>query len=286
MSEEKEKKGLELFDNFEIRKVWHKEEWYFAVEDIVYVLTKSKDVKDYIKKMRKRDEALNKGWGKIVPPLPLKTSGGVQKVNCANTKGILRIIQSITSKRAEPLKLWLAEVGHQKLEEIQNPELAIDRTKQLYRDKGYDDNWIKGRMRSISIRNELTDEWQQRGATTNKDYAILTNEITHATFGLDTARYKAHKGLTKPSHNLKDNMTGIELALMSLAEATTTELHKSRDTYGFDGLSKDANDGGHIASDTRKKIEKETGKKVVSKENYLHLTKNRKKELDDKKKKN
>ena len=179
-----------LFEGREIRKVWHNNMWYFVVEDVVLALTDSKDVKQYIRKMRVRDPELNKGWVQIVLTLLVETKGGKQKMNCANTKGILRIIQSISSPKAEPFKLWLAEIGYERIEEINNPELAMDRMKKLYEQKGYSKAWIEQRERGIITRHLLTDEWKIRGAKEGLEYAILTNEIYKEGFGLTAKQYK------------------------------------------------------------------------------------------------
>jgi DNA-damage-inducible protein D len=182
-----------VFKEQAIRRVWHNDEWWFAVADVVAVLTDSVNPADYIKKMRSRDKELAKGWGQIVTPLLVDTSGGRQKANCANTEGIFRIIQSIPSARAEPFKLWLAQVGYERVKEIENPELAQERMKQLYEQKGYPKDWIDKRLRGIAIRQNLTDEWQERGIISQKDYAILTAEISKATFGMTPTEYKQHK---------------------------------------------------------------------------------------------
>ena len=177
---------LAVFQDKEIRKVWHNEEWWFVIRDVVGALTDSVDIKGYIKDMRRRDEELSKGWGQIATPLSFQTSGGLQRLNCANTEGIFRIIQSIPSKKAEPFKLWLAKVGYERVQEIENPELAQKRMKELYRSKGYSDAWIEKRLRGIAVRDELTDEWKKRDVKERKEYAILTDEISKATFGLKT----------------------------------------------------------------------------------------------------
>lgn len=175
---------LALFEEKEIRKTWEDNKWYFSIEDVVYALTESKDPKQYINKLRKRDEYLNQGWVQIVHTLKMNTNGGKQKINCADTEGILRIIQSIPSPKAEPFKRWLAKVGSERIEEINNPELAMDRMKKIYEKKGYSKSWIEQRERGITTRHNLTDEWRERGATEGKDYAILTNEIYKSGFGL------------------------------------------------------------------------------------------------------
>jgi len=189
--------SIKLFESKQIRTVWNEEDqkWYFVVEDVVLVLTDSKDPKQYIKRMRQRDEELAKGWVQIVPILWVETAGGRQKMGYANAKGLLRIIQSIPSPKAEPFKLWLAQVGSDRLDEIENPELATQRTRELYKLKGYPDDWIEKRMRSIAIREDLTDEWKNRGVREQKEYSILTAEISKATFGLTPSGYKKIKGL-------------------------------------------------------------------------------------------
>ena len=202
---------LALFEEKEIRKTWQNNKWYFSIEDVVYALTDSKDPKQYINKLRKRDEYLNQGWVQIVHTLKMQTKGGMQKINCADTEGILRIIQSIPSPKAEPFKLWLAKVGSERIEEINNPELAMDRMKQIYEKKGYSKAWIEQRERGITTRHNLTDEWKERGAKVGRDYAILTNEIYKTGFGIDAKEYKSIKGLHE-SQNLRDSMTNIELA--------------------------------------------------------------------------
>ena len=185
MSEETNK--IVVFQQKEIRRVWHDEEWWFVVEDIVQILTDSKDVKQYIRRMRKRDKELSKGWVQIVLPLPVETAGGIQKINCANTEGIFRIIQSIPSPKAEPFKRWLAKVGYERVQEIENPDLAAQRARELYKEKGYSDDWIEARMKSIEIRSQLTGEWKNRGVKEGIEYAILTAEISKATFGMTPA---------------------------------------------------------------------------------------------------
>lgn len=185
--------AIVLFKEKEIRRTWHEGAWWFAISDIVTVLTDSLNPSDYIKKIRIRDKELEQGWGQIVTPLLVETKGGKQKVNCANTEGILRIIQSIPSPKAEPFKRWLAKVGYERIQEIENPELAQERMKQLYEQKGYSKNWIDKRLRGIAIRQNLTEEWQARGITSNNDYAILTAEISKATFGMTPTEYKKHK---------------------------------------------------------------------------------------------
>ena len=198
--------NLKLFESKHVRSVWNEAEqkWYFVVEDVISVLTDSNDPKQYVKRMRKRDIELAKGWVQIVPTLLVETSGGKQKMGCANSKGLLRIIQSIPSPKAEPFKLWLAQVGSDRLDEIENPELAAQRTRELYKQKGYSDAWIEKRMRSIAIREELTDNWKERGVKEQKEYAILTAEISKATFGVTPKDYKAIKKLK--NENLRDHI--------------------------------------------------------------------------------
>ena len=261
--------NIKLFESKQIRTVWNEleQKWYFSVQDVVAVLTDSADVKQYIKKMRQRDKELAKGWVQIVPSLKVETAGGIQKMGCANAKGLLRIIQSIPSPKAEPFKLWLAQVGSDRLDEIENPELATQRTRELYKLKGYPDAWIEKRMRSIAIREELTDEWKSRGVKQQQEYAILTAEISKATFGLTPAQYKNIKGLK--SQNLRDHMNDLELIFSMLGEASTTEIVKTKNPKGFIENKKAAKQGGSVAGKARQDLEAKTGKKIVSAENYL-----------------
>ena len=261
--------SIKLFESKQIRTVWNEEDqkWYFVVEDVVLVLTDSKDPKQYIKRMRQRDAELAKGWVQFVPTLSVETAGGKQRMGCADAKGLLRIIQSIPSPKAEPFKLWLAQVGSDRLDEIENPELATQRTRDIYKLKGYQDNWIEKRMRSIAIREELTEEWKNRGVKEQIEYAILTSEISKATFGLTPSDYKKLKGLK--SQNLRDHMTDLELIFSMLGEASTTKVTKAKDARGFKSNKEAANIGGRIAGNALKELEKESGEKVITSENFL-----------------
>lgn len=261
-----------IFEN-KIRKVWYKGELWFVIADIVEVLTNSKNPQGYLKDMRRRDEYLFKGWGQIATPLLVETSGGKQKLNCSNKKGIFRIIQSIPSKKAEPFKLWLAQVGSERIDEVENPELAQVRMKELYEKKGYPKDWIDKRLRGIAIRQNLTDEWGMRAVEENREYAILTDEISKATFGKNVKDYKKHKNLDK--ENLRDNMTDWELILTMIGEKATTDITKEDDSFGFNECKDSAKQGGKIAGRTRKDLEKSLGKSLVSKDNYLDIKKNK-----------
>lgn len=265
MSEELNK--IALFRKKEIRRTIHNNEWWFVVEDVIEALTDSINPNDYLKKMKKRDEQLVKGWGQIVTPLSIKTIGGVQALNCANTEDMFRIIQSIPSPKAEPFKRWLAKVGYERVKEIEDPELATKRTRMLYKLKGYSDGWIEKRMRGIAIREELTDEWKNRGAQEKRDYEILTAEISKATFGVTPSEYKELKGLER--ENLRDHMNDFELIFTMLGERSTTEIHRTEDSKGAEKLKADAKAGGEIAGGARKKLEKRLKKSIVSKENFL-----------------
>ena len=260
-----------VFETASIRRTLHNGEWYFSVEDVITALTDSADPKQYIKKMRTRDDALNSNWGTICTPLPMTAADGKQrKVQTATAEGIFRIIQSIPSPKAEPFKRWLAKVGYERVQEIEDPELATQRTRALYKAKGYSDAWIEKRMRGIAVREELTEEWQQRSVGGEKEYAILTAEISKATFGLTPSEYKDHKGLTR--ENLRDNMTDLELIFSMLGEASTTEIARSQDAQGFTENKQAATAGGKIAGDARKKLEIESGRKVVTRDNHLQIT--------------
>jgi len=261
---------IAVFQEKTIRRAWHNEEWWFTVVDVVAVLTDSVNPGDYIKKMRLRDNELSQGWGQIVTPLRIETEGGIQRLNCANIEGLFRIIQSIPSSKAEPFKRWLAQVGYERVKEIENPELAMGRMQDLYEKKGYPKEWIDKRLRGIAVRQDLTDEWKDRGAASSKEFAILTNEIMHGAFELKVDDYKQVKSLER--ENLRDHMTDIELILTMLAEATTTKLHRDRDSQGMEPLKKDAKDGGAVAGRTRKDIEQQTGKPVISTGNFKQLT--------------
>jgi prophage antirepressor-like protein len=260
---------LAVFEGKQIRKIIHDGEWWFSVADVVEVLTDTPNATDYIKKMRKRDEALSKGWGQIVTPLWLVTEGGKQKVNCSNAEGLFRIIQSIPSPKAEPFKRWLAKVGHERIQEIENPELAQVRMKQLYEQKGYPKDWIDKRLRGIAIRQNLTDEWQERGISTERDFSILTAEIARATFGVTPSEHKELKGLSKKNENLRDHMTDLELIFTMLGERVTTEISQTEKPDTFEKNKKVAKRGGNVAGTARKETEKELRRSVVSKENYL-----------------
>ncbi len=228
----KEQDKIIVFQERQIRRIWHNEEWWFVVEDVVSVLTDSNDPKQYIRRMRSRDEQLSKGWVQFVLTLTVETPGGSQKMNCANTETMFRIIQSIPSPKAEPFKLWLAKVGYERVQEIENPELAAERARQYYRDLGYDEKWIETRLQTIAIRGQLTDEWKIRGVQEGMEYSILTAEISRATFGLVPSEYKDLKGLKR--ENLRDHMTNLELIFTMLGEEGTRQSAIKKDAQGFE----------------------------------------------------
>lgn len=267
-----ENNSIQLFEDRKIRTAWdeEKEEWYFSVQDVVAVLSESTDPKQYIKKMRARDPQLSANWGTICTPVQMLAADGKQrKVQAANTEGILRIIQSIPSPKAEPFKRWLAQVGRERIEETIDPEQAIDRALETYLKKGYSEDWIHQRILSIRVRNELTAEWQARGVEQGREYAILTDEITKAWSGMTTRQYKNLKGLKK--ENLRDNMSTLEIVLNMLAETTTTELSKAHRPEGFEESRIVARRGGKVAGDARRAIEADTGRPAVTAENAAQL---------------
>ena len=267
-----ENNSIQLFEDRKIRTAWdeEKEEWYFSVVDVVAVLSDSADPKQYIKKMRARDPQLSANWGTICTPVQMLAADGKQrKVQAASTEGILRIIQSIPSPKAEPFKRWLAQVGRERIEETIDPEQAIDRALETYQKKGYDADWIHQRILSIRVRNELTAEWQARGVEQGREYAILTDEITKAWSGMTTRQYKNLKGLKK--ENLRDNMSTLEIVLNMLAETTTTELSKAHRPEGFEESRIVARRGGKVAGDARRAIEADTGRPAVTAENAAQL---------------
>ena len=268
----KKETAIKLFEQKQVRAVWNddEEKWYFSVQDVVEILSESTDVKQYIKKMRKRNPELNTNWGTICTPVAmLAADGKMRKIQASDTEGILRIIQSIPSKKAEPFKQWLAKVGAERIDEIEDPELAFERAMETYLKKGYSVNWINQRLKSIEIRKELTDEWDKRGVKKGLEYAILTDEITKAWSGLTTKQYKHLKGLRK--ENLRDNMTNLELVFNMLAEASTTEISKKQEPKTFIENKDVAQKGGQVANAARKQLEKTTGKKVITNKNAKSL---------------
>jgi len=259
--------ALVVFQDKKIRRSWHNDEWWFVLEDIVFALTDSKDTKQYIQKIKQRDEFLALGWVHIVHTLSIDTVGGKQKMNCANTEGIFRLIQSIPSKKAEPFKRWLAKVGYERIQEIENPELAQERMKGLYEQKGYSKEWIDKRLRGIAVRQDLTCEWQKRGVQKQNDFAILTAEISKASFGITPTEYKKLKGLDR--ENLRDHMNDLELIFSMLGDASTAEIERTKDPKTFDEHIKVSNDGGTVAKNARLELENKTGKSVIANDNYL-----------------
>lgn len=263
---------IALFEKKQIRKIWHNKEWFFSVIDIVGALTDSTDPKDYWYRIKKRatyEEGIE--LSTICRQLKLLAPDGkMRETDCANTEGILRIIQSIPSPKAEPFKRWLAKVGYERIEEIENPELTQERMKKLYEAKGYPADWIDKRLRGIAIRQNLTDKWKERGITQQRDYAILTAEISKATFGMTPSEYKKLKNIPdKSKANLRDNMTDLELIFSMLGEKVATELSKTEKPKGMNENKKVAQREGNVAGNARKETEKELKRSVISKENYL-----------------
>ena len=260
-----QKHQIQLFEEKKVRTVWNDElqEWFFSVTDVVEVLTDSVDVKQYIKKMRKRDPELDARWGTICTPTRMQaTDGKYYNTQAATMEGVFRIIQSIPSKKAEPFKQWMAEVAAQRIDQMQDPELNFEQAYADYRWLGYSDKWINQRLRSIEVRKELTDEWDRAGVKEGQQYASLTDIITQGWSGKTTRQYKHYKGLKK--ENLRDNMTNIELALNTLAEASVTEISKSKNPKGFRQSAAVAREGSKIAGDARKQLEQRVGHSVIS----------------------
>ena len=273
--ENKKPKKIQLFQEQKVRTYWNEEEekWYFSIQDVVQILAETSNVKDYIKKMKKRDAELNSNWGTICPLVQMQAADGkMRKIQASDTEGLFRIIQSIPSKKAEPFKLWLAKIGAERIEETEDPELAFDRAMKTYLAKGYSKEWINQRLKSIEVRKELTDEWQERGMKEGLEYAILTNEITKAWADIDVKSYKKLKGLKK--ENLRDNMTNLELVLNMLAEASTTEISKEKKPEGLIKNKDIARKGGIAAKKARLEIEKQTGKSIVTSKNATNLLEN------------
>jgi len=271
---DKKDKALVVFQDQKIRRIWHEEQWFFSVVDIVGVLTDSENPRNYWNMLKIREKEVS-GIELYTICVQLKLvaeDGKLRETDCANTEALFRIIQSIPSKKAEPFKLWLAQVGYERIEEIENPELAQDRVKQYYEMKGYPKDWIDKRLRGIAIRQDLTDEWKNRGIEEEKDFAILTNEISKATFGKNTEEYKKFKGLSRKNQNLRDHMTDWELIFSMLGEKATTDITIARDAKGFPKLKGAAKEGGDVAKNARKELERKTGKSIVSNENYLHAS--------------
>ena len=273
--------NVKLFESKSIRSVWVESEkkWYFSVHDVIEALTDSTNPRQYVKKMRSRDSILADNWGTICTQVEMIALDGKRRLTiAANTENLLRIIQSIPSPKAEPFKRWLAKVGAERLEEIENPELAAMRMREIYRAKGYSDAWIEKRVRGIAVRDELTNEWKNRGVGESREYAILTAEISKATFGLTPTEYKAVKALDQPD-NLRDHMTDLELIFTMLGEASTTEIARTKDAQGFVENKKAAKQGGTIAGNARRELEQRTGEKVVSRENFKELAEGQAKKL-------
>lgn len=271
------KNAMAIFKGKNIRRILHENEWWFSVIDVVEALTESQNPNDYWYRMKvrvKSEDGIE--LSTLCRQLKLLSSDGKSyTTDCANTEGIFRLIQSIPSPKAEPFKRWLAKVGYERIQEIENPELATKRTRMLYKLKGYSDGWIEKRMRGIAIREELTDEWKQRGAQENRDYEILTAEISKATFGVTPKEYKKLKGLKR--ENLRDHMDDFELIFNMLGERATTEIHRNENSKGVAKLKSDAKAGGAIAGGARKQLEKRLGRSVVTKKNFLKSTKSSKK---------
>lgn len=263
---------IKIFQDKRIRSAWNDEEdqWYFSVEDIITALTDSVDPKQYIKRMRSRDQYLHDNWGTICTQVEMIANDGKRrKIMSANLKAVFRIIQSIPSPKAEPFKQWLAQIGYDRVLEIENPELAQERMKALYEQKGYPKDWIDKRLRGIAIRQNLTDEWKKRGITEERDFAILTAEISKATFGLTPSEYKGVKGLTQKNQNLRDHMDDLELIFTMLGERVTTEISQREAPDNFIQSKKIAKRGGGVAGIARKETEKELGRSVINPNNYL-----------------
>lgn len=259
-----------VFQDKQIRRAWMNEQWYFSIADVVEFLTDSVDVKQYIKRMRQRDPLLNRNWGTICTPVAMIAADGRRRsVQAADVKGLFRIIQSIPSPKAEPFKQWLAQVGYERVQEIENPELAQERMKAVYEAKGYPKDWIDKRLRGIAIRQNLTDEWKERGIREERDFAILTAEIARATFGVTPSEHRAIKGLTNKGQNLRDHMTDLELIFTMLGERVTTEISQQEKPDTFAESKRVARRGGNVAGVARRETERELGHSVVSGRNFL-----------------
>ncbi len=267
------------FNDNQIRRTFYQGEWWFSIIDIVSVLSGSNNSRRYwsdLKRQLVEQEDFIQLYEKIVQLKLESTDGKKYSTDCANTESIFRIIQSIPSPKAEPFKRWLAKVGYERVQEIEDPELASQRAREIYKAKGYDEAWIEKRMRGIQIREELTDEWKNRNVDSQTEYAILTAEISKATFGLTPSEYKNLKGLER--ENLRDHMTDLELIFTMLGEASTTEITRKNNAQGFVENCVAARSGGEVAGNARKDLEKRTGKKVVTQQNYLGQTQKRFKE--------
>lgn len=259
--------SIKLFESQKIRSIWNEadQKWYFSIADVVFALTDSVDPKAYWRQLKRRESQLVTdchGFKLIA------TDGKQRLEDCAHSEGLLRILQSIPSPKAEPFKRWLAKMGYERLEEIENPELAAQRMRQLYKEKGYSEQWIEKRVRGIAVRDELTNEWKKRGVKEQTEYAILTAEISRATFGMNPAEYKKFKGLNKHGDNLRDHMTDLELIFTMLGEASTTEIARNKDAQGYTENHSAAVEGGKIAGNARKDLESKSGRKVVNTENF------------------
>ena len=266
--------ALIVFQDKKIRRIFHNNEWYFSVIDVVQALTDSPNPRNYwnMTKIRESENGIEM-YTYCVQLKLVAEDNKLRETDCANTKNMFRIIQSISSPKAEPFKLWLAEVGYERVQEIENPELGQNRIKEYYEMKGYPKEWIDKRLRGIAIRQELTDEWKNRDVKEDVEFAILTNEISKATFGKTVEEYKEFKGLNKKNQNLRDHMTDWELIFTMFGEKATTDITKTRDAKGFEDNKQAAQKGGEIANNARKELESETKKPVISKENFLNLDK-------------
>ena len=274
-------KNLIVFGNKKIRRIWHENEWYFSVVDIVGILSESKSPTSYWRKLKERLKKEGNETVTYCHTLKMKAlDNKMRSTDVANVEGLFRIIQSVPSPNAEPFKRWLAKVGYERIEEIENPEIATTRMRDMYRQKGYSEGWIEKRMRGIEVRDELTKEWRKRGVKEHLEFAILTSEISKATFGMTPAEYKKFKNLSKPKENLRDHMTDLELIFTMLGEASTTEIAKTKNAKGFKKNKEAATEGGKVAGDARKALEKKTGTKVSTKDNFKKVSEKKKKGLN------
>mgnify|MGYP001583033894 FL=1 len=280
--------NLILFENKQVRRVWseEKQRWFFSIIDVCEILSGTDNPRRYWSDLKRKlkNEGVNELYEIIVQLKIEAEDGKMRETDCADAQGLFRIIQSIPSPKAEPFKRWLAKVGYERLEEIENPELATKRMREIYKQKGYSDEWIEKRMRGIAVRDELTEEWKKRGVKEQKEYAILTAEISKATFGMTPAEYKTFKELDKPNENLRDHMTDLELIFTMLGEASTSEIARKKDTQGLIDNKKAALEGGTVAGNARRELEEKSGTKISTKENYKEIPEIKRKAIKQNKK--